>query len=125
MKINVLIASCDPSTLDNIIQTFNLCQFRCKLEKTDSGKQCIEIIKNSYPDVVILDKVSDSNSYDVLQQIRAFSKVPIFFLSYIADENEKVKALEIGADEYMIKPIRQLEFMAYLRVLLRKKDSLT
>jgi len=52
-----------------------------------------------------------------------YSQVPIVFLSDIRDEAEIVKALEMGSDEYITKPSRQLEFMAHVRVLLRKRGA--
>jgi two-component system KDP operon response regulator KdpE len=121
MSLEVLTACHDEATIDDIIQVFTLCQFRCKLKKTNSGKQCVEIVKSNCPDIVVLDKnLSDGDGFDAIRQIRSFSQVPIIFLSCIANEYETVKALELGADEYIIKPIRQLEFMAYVRALLRK-----
>ncbi len=108
---------------DNI-QVFKICQPDCKLEITNSGKKCLEMVKSNSPDIVILDKdLPDHDSYDVLQQIRVYSQVPVIFLSDIRDEPEIVKALGLGADEYVTRPIRQLEFMAHVRALLRKSKT--
>ena len=119
-----LVAESDEKTLENISLAFKICIPDCKLETTDSGKKCLEMVKSNCPDIVILDKdLSDDDSFNVLRQIRLFSKVPIIFLSDTRDEPEAVKALVLGADEYLTKPIRQLEFMARIRALLRKREA--
>ena len=120
----ILLAEDDKETLEDIIQVFKLCQPDCKLETTNSGEKCLEMMKSKCPDIVILDKdLPDHDSYDVLKQIRLYSQVPVIFLSDIQDEPEIVKALGLGADAYITKPFRQLEFMAYVRALLRKSKT--
>ena len=118
-----LIAQGNQETMENIIQVFTLCQPDCKLKTTDSGKKCIEIVKSNYPDIVILDKyLPDYDSFEVLKQIRMCSQVPVIFTSsLVKDGYETVKALTLGADAYITKPIRQLEFMARIRALLSKR----
>ena len=121
-----LVAEDDKETLENISLAFKVCLPDWKLVTTDSGKKCLETVKSKYPDIVILDKdLPDNDSFNVLRQIRLFSKVPIIFLSDTRDEPETVKALVLGADEYLTKPIRQLEFMAHVRAMLRKSKVTT
>ncbi len=114
----------DKKNLEDIIQGYKICQLDCKLETDNSGKKCLEMVKSNCPDIVILGKdLPDYDSYDVLKQIRLYSQVPVIFLSDTRDEPEIVKALGLGADEYITKPIRQLEFMAHVRALLRKSKT--
>ena len=121
-----LVAESDEKTLENISLAFKICIPDCKLETTDSGKKCLEMVKSNCPDIVILDKdLSDDDSFNVLRQIRLFSQVPVVFLSDIRDESETVKALEMGADEYLTKPIHQLELIARIRAMLRKSKVTT
>ena len=108
--------------LDSISLAFSICLPACQLESVTSGTDCLEAVMNRCPDIVVLDKdLDDGNGYDVLQQIKANSQVPVIFLSGNNDEPEVVKVLELGADGYITKPIRQFELMAHVRSLLRKR----
>jgi DNA-binding response OmpR family regulator len=119
-----LIAESDKETEESITLAFKICLPDCQLETTCSGKECLEIARSRHPDIVILNRhLSEADSFDVIRQIRSFSEVPIVFLSNIRDESEAIKALEIGGDAYINRPIRQLEFMAHVRALLRKNKS--
>jgi two-component system KDP operon response regulator KdpE len=73
------------------------------------------------PDVVILDLgLPDVDGFEVMQQLRAFSKVPIVVLSARGREADKVKALDAGADDYLTKPFGVEELLARLRAALRR-----
>jgi DNA-binding response OmpR family regulator len=117
-----LVADEDEKNLENISVALKICLPDYKLETTDSGKKCLEMVKSKSPDIVILGgNLPDGDSFDVLKQIRVYSQVPVIFLSNKREEHETIKALEMGADGYMTKPLRQLEFMARVRALLRKQ----
>lgn len=74
------------------------------------------------PDVVILDiGLPDREGHDVLAELRQWSQVPVLMLSVRDAENEKVKALDAGANDYMTKPFGIQELMARLRALLRNR----
>ena len=80
-------------------------------------------MKTDSPDIVILDlNLPDIDGFDVLKQIRCCSEVPVVVLSFFNYEADIIKSLELGADEYIVKPFRQLEFMARVRALLRKSS---
>jgi DNA-binding response OmpR family regulator len=121
IEMMALVVQDDNETLEDIIQVFEMCRPDLRLEVSDSGKRCLEMVQGKCPDIVILDKDLPDGGYEVLRQIRLLSQVPVIFLSNTRDEPEIVKALELGADKYMTKPIRQLEFMAHVRALLRQR----
>ncbi len=90
---------------------------------TQLGAKGIELIEAEVPDIVILDLgLPDIDGLEVLKQIRLFSEVPIIILTVRDEEQDIVKGLEWGADEYIVKPFRQLELMARVNALLRKKN---
>ena len=73
------------------------------------------------PDVVLLDLgLPDVDGFEVMQQLRTFSKVPIVVLSARGREADKVKALDAGADDYLTKPFGVSELLARLRAALRR-----
>jgi DNA-binding response OmpR family regulator len=116
-----LVVESDKETLENVDLTFQICLPDCRLETASSGKECLEMVKAKCPDIVILDRdLPDEDGFNVLRQIRTHSQVPVIFLSNVRDEYETVKAIEMGADECITKPIRQLEFIVRVRALLRR-----
>ncbi|WP_099864583.1 response regulator [Pararhizobium haloflavum] len=76
------------------------------------------------PDLVVLDLgLPDFDGKQVIERIREWSKVPILVLSVRNAEDEKVAALDAGADDYIVKPFGIAELLARMRVALRKKDD--
>jgi len=85
------------------------------------GKEGIELVRTKSPDVVILDLgLPDMDGLQVLQQIRSFSNVPVMILTVRGEEEDRIKGLEAGADDYIIKPFSVREFLARLKALLRR-----
>jgi two-component system KDP operon response regulator KdpE len=74
--------------------------------------------------VVILDLgLPDISGFDVLKEVRTFSTVPILILTVRGEETDIVKGLEWGADDYMIKPFRQLELLSRIKALTRRAGT--
>jgi len=77
------------------------------------------------PDIVILDMgLPDLEGLAVVSQIREWSRIPIIILSVRGQDNEKVNALDLGADDYLTKPFSMGELMARIRVALRHQGNL-
>lgn len=88
---------------------------------TTQGEIGIDMAKNESPDAVILDLgLPDISGFEVLKRIRLFSNVPILILTVMSAEYDVVKGLEWGADDYMIKPFRNLELLARVNGIIRK-----
>ncbi len=78
------------------------------------------------PDLIILDlALPDMDGAEVLQRIRAWSDVPIIVLSARSDEDEKVRLLDLGADNYVVKPFGMAELLARGRAALRRQQRTT
>jgi two-component system, OmpR family, KDP operon response regulator KdpE len=78
------------------------------------------------PDGVILDlMLPDGSGTDVCRELRQWTNVPILVLSAVGDEQEKVAALDAGADDYVTKPFGIEELLARLRAALRRVDAVT
>lgn len=95
-----------------------------ELVSTGLGEKGVEMVKSEAPDIVILDLgLPDVDGFAVLNQVRLFSNVPIVILSVRGEKSDIVKGLELGADDYMVKPFRALELMARMRALMRRPRS--
>ena len=89
-----------------------------------SGRAAIEAVDRDKPDVVILDLgLPDIDGVDVCRTIRETLTIPIVVLSARGAENDKVRALDAGADDYVTKPFGVEELVARVRASLRRRDS--
>ena len=87
----------------------------------ETGQQGLEALALQGADLVILDLgLPDLDGFDVLRELRSWSKAPVIVLSVRSDEDEKVKLLDAGANDYVTKPFSVQELMARIRVLLRQ-----
>ena len=119
-----LVVEDDKETLEDISLAFSVCMPDCEIVSTNSKEECLGIVKNKLPSIIILDRdLCNCDIYDVLQQVHSCSRAPIIFLSNIKVDSETIQVLEMGADELITKPIRQLLFIAHVRALLRKNTT--
>jgi two-component system, OmpR family, KDP operon response regulator KdpE len=92
------------------------------IDEAESGAQAIELARAHPPDLVILDLgLGDMDGAEALQQLRRTSLVPVIVLSVRNDEKEKVRVLDLGADDYMTKPFGMEELIARVRTALRHR----
>lgn len=85
-----------------------------------SGGTAVTLISSHIPDLILLDLgLPDMDGIDLLTQIRQKSLIPVIVLSARSDEAEKVKAFDLGANDYITKPFGAAEFLARVRSILR------
>ena len=88
------------------------------------GEEALEYVRNNTYDVVLLDVMLPKLSgFEVCQQIREFSSVPVLMLTAKGDDMDKILGLEYGADDYITKPFNILEVKARIRAIMRRMDS--
>jgi len=91
-----------------------------RLVEAQTGRQAMVMIKSRPPDVIILDLgLPDLDGVEIIDSVRAWSKLPIIVLSARTKDFDKVEALDRGADDYLTKPFSVSELHARLRVALR------
>jgi two-component system response regulator VicR len=121
--VKILIIEDDKAIVEAISLTLQLSWSDTKLISTHLGEKGIELVESENPDVVILDLgLPDISGFEVLKQIRLFSTVPILVLTVRSDEADIVRGLESGADDYVIKPFRQLELLSRIKLVTRRQD---
>ena len=88
------------------------------------GEDGLDLIESASPAVVLLDlQMPDADGFEVLGRIRLFSDVPVIILTVRDDELDKVHGLQLGADDYVVKPFGHLELLARLRSVLRRASG--
>jgi two-component system KDP operon response regulator KdpE len=89
---------------------------------TDNGKQAVEMARLHQPDLILLDicMPGELDGLDVCVQVRDFMQTPIIILSAVSEEKQKIKALDLGADDYLTKPFSNDELQARVRACLRR-----
>ena len=93
--------------------------------RASTGAEAMSMISSHCPDLVILDLgLPDMDGLEVLQKLRSWSDVPVIIISARTKEQEKVSALDLGADDYITKPFGTGELMARIRTSLRHSHSL-
>jgi two-component system KDP operon response regulator KdpE len=91
-----------------------------EVRDSSTGRMGLDEIAFRSPDIVILDLgLPDLSGVDVLRKIREWTKVPVLILSVLGHEDDKVGALDAGADDYLTKPFNSRELVARLKVMLR------
>lgn len=88
------------------------------------GKQAIEMVQQHHPDLILLDLCLPGylDGLDVCVEARKITSAPIIVLSALANEKQKVRALDLGADDYLTKPFGSDELLARVRACLRRSN---
>ena len=85
------------------------------------GQEALEKVRTTLPDLVVLDVMMPvMDGIAALQQLRTLSAVPVIMLTVKGDEDDKVRALRLGADDYVTKPFSQRELLARIESVLRR-----
>lgn len=92
------------------------------VEEADSGNTAIRKATLSPPDLLIVDLgLPDMDGSEIVQRLRAWSSVPLIVLSVRSNEAEKVRLLDLGADDYVVKPFGMAELLARAHAALRRR----
>ena len=124
MNNKAKILFCDDDT--------NICEIaRLYLEKegynvilANDGLEAVYSFHNENPDIIVLDiLMPEMDGYETCREIRKESSVPIIFLTAKSDVFDKVLGLELGADDYMVKPFDVKELVARIKAVLRRTSD--
>lgn len=119
--MKALIIEDDAQIVEAISLAFRMRWPEAELVSSHLGVQGVEIVRTDNPDILILDLgLPDIHGFEVLKQVRTFSSIPIIILTVSREESSIVRGLEMGADDYVVKPFKQLELLARIRAMLRR-----
>jgi DNA-binding response OmpR family regulator len=123
--MKVLLIEDSPEIVKSISLTFKVRQPSARMISFIDGKKGIQAVWSEAPDVVILDiNLPDISGFEVLKSIRRFSTVPVIILTVCEDEMDKLRGLQIGADDYIIKPFHPTDLLTRIQDVLHRKGAL-
>ena len=124
MPNKILIVDDEPFNLDLLEQ--ELAEQGYTIERANDGAEALEKVTSFLPDVILLDYMMPRmNGLEVLQRLRAdesYKSIPVILLTAKATQEDKVKGLDAGADDYVIKPFDSFELLARVRAMMRIKQ---
>ena len=121
METNILIVEDEPAIADTISYALRTEGFLPS--HTELGESALALIPNGAFNLVILDVgLPDISGFEVCRRLRTFSDIPVIMLTARAEEVDRIVGLEIGADDYVVKPFSPRELVARVRVILRRVD---
>jgi DNA-binding response OmpR family regulator len=122
-KARVLVVE-DDQTLSGVLK-YNLSKEGYTVFSAPDGVQALEVARSEKPDIILLDLMLPKlDGLEVCLSLRKESSVPILMLTAKSEEEDRVVWLELGADDYMVKPFGVRELMARVRVMLRRRQIL-
>jgi DNA-binding response OmpR family regulator len=120
-KLKALIIEDDPEVIKSVSLAFRARWPQATTIGIAEGNKGIEAVETETPDIVLLDLgLPDMDGLEVLRQTRLFSYVPIIIITVRNQEIDKLKGLEMGADDYLTKPFSYLELTARVNALFRR-----
>jgi two-component system KDP operon response regulator KdpE len=118
-SIAVLVVDDEPRLVDVVRMNLELEGYRV-LEAYD-GHEALEKLKQDLPDLVVLDvMMPELDGFETLRRIREVSSVPVIMLTVRQEESDRIRGLEIGADDYLTKPFSPRELQTRIKALLRR-----
>jgi two-component system, OmpR family, KDP operon response regulator KdpE len=120
MKIlaHILVIDDEPQILRALRTILSAHHYRVTVAR--NGEEGLAVAAAEQPDIIILDLgLPDIDGIQVCEQLRQWTQVPVIILSVRSEEGDKVRALDRGADDYLVKPFGAQELLARIRVALR------
>lgn len=94
-----------------------------EVSSATSGTEALEVMRDSLPDLILLDvMMPELDGFETLQLIREISTVPVIILTAKGEEDDRVRGLELGADDYVTKPFSPRELVSRVRAVLRRTE---
>ena len=122
--MRILVVDDEPDVVESVRLGFTLQWREVDVLGAGTGEAALDVVEHEHPDIVLLDVgLPDMDGFEVVRQIRAFSDVPVVMLTARDDAMDKVKGLELGADDYVTKPFSQRELLARIKAVLRRTEQ--
>jgi two-component system response regulator RegX3 len=118
----ILMVEDERSILEPLVEALQREGFDTEVAETAARAR--ELAGRLEPDLVLLDvMLPDGSGYDICRELRAASRVPIIMLTARGEETDRIVGLELGADDYIVKPFSAREVIARIRAVLRRSED--
>lgn len=122
MGPTILIVDDEPRYLR--LMEVNLVTEGYQVIKATNGQEAVDLVASRHPNLVLLDVMMPVlDGFGACERIREFSNIPIIIVTARGSENDRVRGLDLGADDYIIKPFSATELLARVRAVLRRASS--
>src|SRR5215472_5738747 len=120
-KQRILAVDDDPQLLRLVTKNLQLEGY--DVEAASDGQQAVDQIESTKFDLVILDVMMPKlDGFTVCERVREFSNVPIIIVTALGQDNDKIRGLDLGADDYLTKPFSVAELLARVRAVMRRSE---
>jgi two-component system KDP operon response regulator KdpE len=124
--MKVLVVDDDPDIVDAVSVALSFHWREIEVLTADSGEHALEAFYEHSPEIVLLDvNMLGRSGFEVLQEIRRLSDVPLLMLTGRAAETDQVRGLNLGADDYVVKPFSAMTLLARIQSVLRRANLRT
>ncbi|CAN5559653.1 response regulator transcription factor [soil metagenome] len=118
----VLVVDDEPTVRDVVVQYLR--RDGHDVTEAGDGEQALELLASQMPDLVVLDLMLPGvDGLEILRRLRLTSDVPVIMLTALAEERDRVAGLELGADDYVVKPFSPRELAARVNGVLRRSAT--
>jgi two-component system KDP operon response regulator KdpE len=120
LKDKLILVVDDEARMINFMR-MNLELEGARVVSAANGREALERAREDMPDVLLLDiMMPEMDGFETLQRLRQFSQVPVLILTAKGEEDDRVRGLELGADDYISKPFSHRELISRIRAVLRR-----
>ncbi len=117
--MTILIVDDEPRIRDFVRMNLELEHYQ--VIEASNGQEALDALREHLPDLVVLDvKMPEMDGFETLRAIREVSTVPVIMLTVRQDEQDRIRGLDLGADDYIAKPFSPRELLSRIRALLRR-----
>jgi len=122
--MKVLVVDDEADVIEVVNLCFSLRWPEAHVVSAMNGEEALHLVEKERPDLLLLDiMLPDMDGFQVCQEVRRFSDIPIVMLTARDSEVDKVRGLELGADDYVTKPFSHLELLARVRAVMRRYQA--
>lgn len=122
--MRILVVDDEPDVRAVVVSALAYAPFAAETLEAADGDEALALIRDQLPDLVVLDVAMPTrDGFSVLEEVRRASTLPVIILTARGLEHDRVRGLELGADDYMVKPFSPRELVARVQAVMRRTTT--